>query len=339
MSTAEVSGSPPRRPGLDPASGAIRNAVRDLLAEADGTTAPRIILAVSGGADSMALLHACGFLHRRGECEARAVTVDHGLQTGSAEVARSVLATAESWSVPAEMSTVTVDAGAEGLEAAAREARYAALEDARTRAGARWVLTAHTQSDQAETVLLGLMRGSGTRSLAGMAPRTGSLLRPLLGLTRAETTASCAAQNITAWDDPMNEDESYARVRVRRLLARLEAELAQPITANLARTAELCRTDADHLDSIAEADSAGLRGRSEIPVARLTVLPEAILTRVLRDWLTSLGVPAQSFGAQRIAELSDLVRAGQRRRLSLPGDTEVVIAESRLRFQLAAKAR
>ncbi|MCD1287121.1 MULTISPECIES: tRNA lysidine(34) synthetase TilS [unclassified Brevibacterium] len=346
MSTAETPGPPPRRPSLDPASSAIRNAVRALLAEVNasevgpGTGAPpRIILAVSGGADSMALLHACAFLHRRGECEARAVTVDHGLQTGSAEVARRVLATAESWGVPAEISTVSVDAGTVGLEAAARDVRYAALEAARSRAGARWILTAHTQSDQAETVLLGLMRGSGTRSLAGMAPRTGALLRPLLGLTRAETTASCAAQNITVWDDPMNEDESFARVRTRRLLARLETELGQPITANLSRTAELCRTDADCLDSIAEEDAAELRGHSEIPLERLTALPEAILTRVLRDWLTSLGVPAQSFGAQRIAELSALIRAGKRGRLSLPGDTEVIIAGSRLRFQLAAKAR
>src|SRR5699024_6243998 len=114
--------------------------------------------------DSMALLHACAFLHRRGEIRAKAVTVDHGLQAETAEVAHRLAATADSWGMPAEVVPVDISETNEGLEAAARNARYTALEAARTRAGADWILTAHTRSDQAETVLLGLMRGSGTRS-------------------------------------------------------------------------------------------------------------------------------------------------------------------------------
>lgn len=286
----------------------------------------------------MALLHAVAFLHRRGDVRARAVTVDHGLQTQTAEVARRVAATAESWGVPADVRAVDIAAGQEGLEAAAREARYSALEEARAAAGADWILTAHTRSDQAETVLLGLMRGSGTRSLAGMSARTGRVLRPLLGLDREQTEASCTAQGIAVWNDPMNDDTAYTRVRARRLLAGLETDLGQPIVANLARTADLCRADADFLDARAEEAGARFLGVASVPVGSFAELDDAVLTRVLRNWLVSLGVPAQSFGAARVAELGSLIRSGRRGRLSLPGDTEVVIDRGQAVFQRAAKA-
>lgn len=286
----------------------------------------------------MALLHAVAFLHRRGDVRARAVTVDHGLQTQTAEVARRVAATAESWGVPADVRAVDIAAGQEGLEAAAREARYSALEEARAAAGADWILTAHTRSDQAETVLLGLMRGSGTRSLAGMSARTGRVLRPLLGLDREQTEASCTAQGIAVWNDPMNDDTAYTRVRARRLLAGLETDLGQPIVANLARTADLCRADADFLDARAEEAGTRFLGVASVSVGSFAELDDAVLTRVLRNWLVSLGVPAQSFGAARVAELGSLIRSGRRGRLSLPGDTEIVIDRGQAVFQPAAKA-
>ncbi|TSI16810.1 tRNA lysidine(34) synthetase TilS [Brevibacterium aurantiacum] len=341
VSTAEA--RPPRRPSLDPASGAIRSSVRETLARL-GSLQPTVIIAVSGGADSMALLHACAFLHRRGELHAHAVTVDHGLQSSTAEVARRVVSIAESWGLPAEVATVTVAAGDEGLEAAARDARYGALEAAREAHGAEWVLTAHTRSDQAETVLLGLMRGSGTRSLAGMALRTGTVVRPLLDIERATNVASCRAQGIEVWDDPMNADDSFARVRARTLLATLEADLGQPVTANLARTAELCRADADLLDGLAETSAAAVRGRTEVPLAELAVMEDAILSRVVREWLISLGVPAQSLGAARVAQLCAQIRepgatGRPHARLSLPGDTEVIITRQLLCFRRDAKTR
>lgn len=290
----------------------------------------------------MALLHACAFLHRRGELRAHAVTVDHGLQSSSAEVAHRVVSIAESWGVSAEVATVTVDAGDEGLEAAARDARYGALETARTAHDAEWVLTAHTRSDQAETVLLGLMRGSGTRSLAGMALQAGRVVRPLLDVDRGSTVASCRAQNIEVWNDPMNADDSYARVRARTLLATLETELGQPLTANLSRTAELCRADADCLDDLAETPAAMVRGRAEVPLSELAELEDAILSRVVREWLISLGVPAQTFGAARVSELCALIRepgapGHAHARLSLPGDTEVAITGASLQFRRDAK--
>ena len=287
----------------------------------------------------MALLHAVAFLHRRGEIRARAVTVDHGLQTVTAEVADRVAATSGSWGVPADVATVSIEAGEEGLEAAARTARYAAIETARVEAGADWILTAHTRSDQAETVLLGLMRGSGTRSLAGMSPVSGRLMRPLLGLDRDQTEASCRAQGIEIWNDPMNADTAYSRVRARQLLAGLETELGQPITANLARTADLCRADADFIDARAEAAGQWIRGAASVPVEDFTALDDAVLSRVVRDWVISLGVPGQNLGAKRVAELCALIRDRKRGRLSLPGDTEVVISDSHAVFQLAAKAR
>nr|WP_284711289.1 tRNA lysidine(34) synthetase TilS [Brevibacterium sp. XM4083] len=309
--------------------------------EPQSSAVPRLIVAVSGGADSMALLHACAFLHRRGEVEALAVTVDHGLQAESAEVAATVAATAESWGVPATIAPVTVTHGADGIEAAARDARYAALETALAAHEADWILTAHTRSDQAETVLLGLLRGSGTRSLAGMAVRSGPVLRPLLDIDRAATEAACRAQGIAVWHDPMNADAAFARVRVRGLLAVLEAELGQPVTDNLARTAELCRADADVLDAAAADVLAEIRGASEVPLDRLGDHPEAILSRVLRGWLLSLGVPAQSFGSTRIRDLMALIRedegTGRVRRLSFPGDTEVVVSHGTVRFGFAAK--
>lgn len=290
----------------------------------------------------MALLHACAFLHRRGELRALAVTVDHGLQSTSAEVAHRVVSIADSWGVPGEVATVTVDAGDEGLEAAARDARYGALEAARTAHGADWVVTAHTRSDQAETVLLGLMRGSGTRSLAGMALQSGRVVRPLLDVDRATTVASCQAQNIEIWNDPMNADDSFSRVRARSLLATLETELGQPLTANLSRTAELCRADADYLDDLAETTAATVAGRTEVAVTELAGLEDAILTRVVREWLISLDVPAQSFGAVRVSELCALIREPgtsnrSHVRLSLPGDTEVIVTRQSLRFRRDAK--
>lgn len=287
----------------------------------------------------MALLHATAFLHRRGEIRARAVTVDHGLQTVTAEVADRVAAAAESWGMPAEVMRVSIDASKEGLEAAARTARYAALETARAVAGADWILTAHTRSDQAETVLLGLMRGSGTRSLAGMSPLAGRLMRPLLGLDRDQTEASCQAQGIEIWNDPMNADIAFTRVRARRLLAGLETELGQPITANLARTADLCRADADFIDAHAEAAGQSIRGAVSVPVEVFTALDDAVLSRVVRGWVISLGVPGQNLGAVRVAELCALIRDRRSARLSLPGDAEVVVSGGRAVFQPAAKAR
>ncbi|RGE20319.1 tRNA lysidine(34) synthetase TilS [Leucobacter sp. wl10] len=233
-------------------------------------SAPLVLVALSGGADSLALAAATAFEARGAGVRAGAIVVDHGLQEGSAAVAARAAEQGAGLGLdPVLVRRVEVvpDRG-DGPEAAAREARYGAFARAAGEAGARAILTAHTRDDQAEQVLLALARGSGLRSLAGIPDRRGLdggavILRPFLGekpsVTRATTAAACIEQGLEPWRDPHNDDPSYARVRVRRrVLPQLERELGPGVAEALARTADLAREDADALDALAEeiADEA-----------------------------------------------------------------------------------
>lgn len=244
-----------------------------------------LLVACSGGADSLALAAAGAIVGGRRGLEVRAIVVDHGLQPGSDQVAARVgrqLAPLEVAVVP-----VQVEAAGEGLEAAARRARYQALESA-ARAD-ELVLLGHTLDDQAETVLLGLARGSGVRSLAGMPARRGRFVRPLLGLRRETTRAACIELGLEPWDDPHNEATGFARVRVRhRVLPVLESELGPGIAEALARTADLARADADLLDDLASRAAADRAG-ADLDARWLAELPEALRSRVVRAWLTEAG--------------------------------------------------
>ncbi|MGW5359177.1 tRNA lysidine(34) synthetase TilS [Actinopolymorpha pittospori] len=240
--------------GPHPAVAAVRVAVRRSVA--DLAPGSRILVACSGGADSTALAAATAFEAPRAGFQAGAVTVDHGLQPGSDERARAVADILRGLGLrPVEAVRVDVTGGG-GPEAAARRARYTALDEAADRLGACAVLLGHTRDDQAETVLLGLARGSGARSLAGMPPRSvrgGRYRRPLLALTRSTTEAACEAEGLRPWADPHNSDPSYARSRVRhQVLPLLERELGPGVAAALARTADLLRDDADALDAWAD---------------------------------------------------------------------------------------
>ncbi|MDO5094152.1 MAG: tRNA lysidine(34) synthetase TilS [Propionibacteriaceae bacterium] len=246
-----------------------------------------VLVGVSGGADSLALALGAAWAAPRSGAQVRCVVVDHGLQPGSAEVADGVAATLRERGLRAEVRRVTVTDGG-GLEAAAREARLAAL----TRDG-HPVLLGHTLDDQAETVLLGLLRGSGLRSLAGMAPVRGLLRRPLLGLRRADTEAACRDWGVDWWRDPMNQDPRFARVRARAALALLDDQLGRDLAVALARTARLAAADADYLDSLAVAARAQLADGDALDVAGLTDLPEALRGRVLLAWLRELGAAEQ----------------------------------------------
>ncbi len=270
----------------------IRREVRPHLAAlaqasgASGGAAPTVIVALSGGADSLALAAATAFEAPKLGVRAIAVVVDHGLQTGSMDVAAAARAQAETLGLEARV--VRVEVGADGgPEAAARDARYAALDAAADAAGASAILLGHTLDDQAETVLLGLARGSGAASLQGMAPASGRRIRPLLSVRRATTAAFCAASGLTPWDDPHNVDERFARVRVReRVLPMLEAELGPGIAEALARTAEQLREDTEAfevmidetIEDIVEHAEAGIA----VSVAALAANPPAIRQRVIR---------------------------------------------------------
>ena len=236
----------PVRPRLTPAIALSRKAIREVLAE----LAPkRILLAVSGGADSLALAAAAVFDAKKLKIEVVAAVVDHGLQKNSAEVAAKAKQTLNGLGIEEVfIERVNVATKGEGLEAAARDARYKALEKVRKATKSDWIFLGHNQDDQAETVLLGLARGSGLRSISGMPKIDDSrkLVRPLLDIPRQTLRKACSDAGIEFWDDPHNQDSKFARVRVRNLADELEETLGPGFASALARTAESA-AEADEL--------------------------------------------------------------------------------------------
>lgn len=295
--------------GPDPAVAATRLAVRQHLA--DVPEGALLVAACSGGTDSLALAAALAFEAPRAGLRAGAVIVDHGLQDGSAEVADETAALCREMGLtPVEVVRAQVRTTGAGLEADARAARFAALDAAADRLGATFVLLGHTRDDQAEQVLLGLSRGSGARSLSGMPVRRDRFVRPLLALPRATTLAACAAYGISPWDDPHNSDETFRRVRARRLLATLEADLGPGFGAALARSADLLREDADYLETLAVRARAGLPdalGSPGVDLDALAALPRAIRTRVWRLLAAEAGAPLSDVSAAHVESLDALL--------------------------------
>ena len=316
--------------GPHPAVAQVRSAVRPGLAASE----QRVLVACSGGADSLALAAAVAFEAPRAGVPAGAVTVDHGLQPGSSERARDTAVLLRRIGLD-PVTVVRVDAGgAGGPEGAARAARYAALATAADGQRAR-VALGHTLDDQAETVLLGLGRGSGPRSVAGMVERRESggvaWWRPLLGVRRGTTRAACAALELPVWDDPWNADPAYRRARLRaEVLPLLEQVLGGGVAPALARTAALLREDLDALDALAAAELA--RWDGDLPAADVGALPDALRRRVLRGWLRAGGVPdVQAVHLHAVDAL--LVRWRGQGRVDLPGGAGVVRASGRLVLQ------
>jgi tRNA(Ile)-lysidine synthase len=276
----------PTRPRLSPSIADIRRAVRSALPAANGSGG-LVLVALSGGPDSLALAAATAFEAPRAGLRAGAVIVDHGLQDGSADVAAAAASHAAALGLdPVLVRAVAV--GTEGgPESAARTARYAALSDAAADTGALTVLLGHTLDDQAETVLLGLARGSGATSLQGMAARTGLYSRPLLGIRRSQTEQFCIDSELEPWSDPQNLDPAFTRVRVRTsVLPMLERELGPGIAEALVRTADQLREDSDALDHFAEEIAEELADIAEagisLPVRALEANPAALRQRLIR---------------------------------------------------------
>ncbi len=292
--------------GPDPAVAACRLAVRRSVA--DLPAGALVLVACSGGADSLALAAAALWIARRTRLHVGVVTVDHRLQDGSGERAAGVAGWArECGAVPAEVLAIELGTTG-GPEAAARSGRYAALDAAAERHAAAAVLLGHTLDDQAETVLLGLARGSGSRSLAGMARTRGGYRRPFLAIPRSVPEAACAALRLNPWRDPHNADSSYARARVRaEALPALERSLGPGIAPALARTADLLRADADALDGWAANALLAARCPDGLDVAELAGLPAAIRSRVLRRAAVAAGVPAGRLTARHVADMAALV--------------------------------
>jgi tRNA(Ile)-lysidine synthase len=255
-------------------------------------------VALSGGPDSLALTAAAADLR-----SITALIVDHGLQSDSRVVADRASSQALQLGC-ADARVLPVVVGRRGgLEAAARSARYEALQDASDGAP---VLLGHTLDDQAETVLLGLGRGSGSRSLAGMRPHQPPWCRPLLGVRRAVTHAACDELGLTPWCDPHNSDPVYTRARLRtEVLPLLEDVLGGGVAEALARTAAALREDCDALDDLAGAELDDAIGDRGLDAGRLTGLPDALRRRVIRGWLMAGG--ATGLTDDQIRRVDDLV--------------------------------
>lgn len=291
----------------------------------DALTPAPWLVACSGGADSMALAWAARHVAARRRTPVRALVVDHGLQPGSDAVAATVAARLAGFGMDAAVVAVTVPDGGAGPEASAREARYAALADAA--APGERVLLGHTRDDQAETVLLGLARGAGLGALSGMPAERGALRRPLLGLTRATTAAACAEIGLEPWDDPMNADRRYARVRVREVvLPVMEAELGPGVRDALARSAGLLGEASALVSALAGETGPGLEG----DCLYLHGLAPGLRRRLLLEWLRGAG--ARDVTAAHVDAVETLVTGWRGQKgIDVPGG-RVVRRDGRLRL-------
>lgn len=307
----------------------IRQAVRPWLETFDANE--NILIAVSGGADSLALAAGLALESRELSLNLIPIIIDHGLQEGSDQVA---LAAAEQLrkigfhQIKIEKVEVEIR---DGLEASARRARYEAFDRVLIEFGAGSIFLGHTLDDQAETVLLGLARGSGTRSLSGMAVASPDrkYLRPLLNVTRIQTVAACSENEIIFWSDPHNENVDFTRVRIRKnILPLLESELGPGIAEALVRGARIFREDADALDQIA---AEYRQSHPDLIVEELAALPVAVRARVLRAAIYAAGAPAGSLTADHLAPVEALVTSWRGQgESSLPGGVKVSRISGRL---------
>ena len=300
---------------------AVRSAVRPWLEKFEAGDC--VVVAVSGGADSLALAYAMSVEAKKLAINVHAITVDHQLQSRSAEQASKVVEQMLSLGIATTVERVVVNI-TDGLEASARSARYEALNDTSLKLGAVAVFLGHTHNDQAEGVLLGLARGSGTRSLSAMAPHNGIYIRPLLTITRSETESVCDEVGLSPWNDPHNQDTTFARVRVRtQALPALEAAIGPGISHALVRSAELLRQDADALDEWAEREAAPL-DLYDLDCNHLAQLPKAIRSRIIRMAIYAAGAPSGSVTAEHVGAVEALISAwnGQAE-AHLPGGVKV----------------
>ena len=300
---------------------ALRSAVR---AELEKFSAGDLVLiGVSGGADSLALAFASELEAEKLAIKLIAVVVDHQLQPGSSEIANKV---SKTLNFETRIEKVNVEI-TDGLEASARRARYVAFEKVAKELSAVAIFLGHTKDDQAETVLLGLARGSGARSLSGMAIRNGIYVRPFLNITREQTLATCKELNLEPWNDPHNDDQNFLRVRARKnVLPIMERELGPGISDALVRSANLLRDDADALDYL--ADQYWAKEKS-LEISKLETLPRAVRTRVLRLALFEKGVSQLS--SEQVSQVEALISnwKGQGE-VSLPAGVKVSRISGRL---------
>ena len=291
----------------------------------------KVCIGVSGGADSLALAAAAKLESKNFSIDLVAVIVDHGLQANSAEIAEF----AKQQLIKLGFQDIFVGKAnvqiTDGLEASARRARYKVFQQAIETYNPNTFLLGHTKNDQAEGVLLGLARGSGTKSLSGMQEVSGIFVRPLLGIDRATTEIACHESNIEYWVDPHNSNQDFTRVRVRdNILPLLENDIGPGIIDALARSAKILREDAIALDEWAENVFRQVEPM-DIEISILATLPVAVRSRVLRMAIYAAGAPAGSISAAHLEPIEAFVSdwRGQGH-TSLPGGVKVCRISGRL---------
>jgi len=303
---------------------AVRNAVKPFLNELEaGDT---FLVAVSGGADSLALAAALLIESKNLALNPIAITIDHQLQENSHQQAVKVSEQLKEFGYSEVLIEKVVVSLESGLESGARDARYAALDKSSQEKKAVKVFLGHTRDDQAETVLLGLARGSGARSLSAMAPVNGIYTRPFLAITREETEAACKDFNLNFWRDPHNLNTEFTRVKVRReVIPYLEEHLDPGISRALVRSASLLRDDADALDQWA-TEEAG-----DLDCERLSQLPRAIRTRIIRKAALEAGATPGQLTFEQVGAIDALISAWKGQgAVSLAGGVKVERISGRL---------
>jgi tRNA(Ile)-lysidine synthase len=265
-----------------------RHAVRQSLTSL--SPGDHVLVAVSGGADSLLLAHCLNLEGAKDSLRISAVVIDHQLQERSGEIAEQTKNRLHKMGI-SSVEVIKVDVlKKDGLEADARSARYLALAASAEKLKANAIFLGHNQDDLAESVLLGLTQGAGTKSLAGMATQSGLYIRPFLSLTREEIIAACNEAEIVYWSDPHNDDERFTRVKIRKqILPLMESQLGPGIKEALARSARIFREDSDALETLTEEIFATISNPESIDVELLERLPAALRKRVIRRALALLG--------------------------------------------------
>ncbi len=303
---------------------ALRNAVRPFLEKLEA--GDKFLVAVSGGADSLSLAKALIIESQPLALQPIAITIDHQLQAGSELQAQRVENQLKEIGYDQVLVKKVLVSLESGLEAGARDARYAAIGEGVEETKAVKVFLGHTRDDQAESVLLGLARGSGARSLSGMAPENGIYLRPFLSITREESEAACREWGLEFWNDPHNLNTEFTRVKVRReVIPYLEEHLDPGISRALVRSAALLRDDADALDLWAEREA------SDLDCERLAALPRAIRTRIIRRAALSAGATPGQLTFEQVGAIDALICAWKGQgAVSLAGGVKVERISGRL---------
>ena len=306
------------------ASVAIRNAVKPFLAQLEA--GDNFLVAVSVGADSLALAAALLLEAKPLALNPIAITVDHQLQENSDIQALKVSEQLKEIGYGQVLIKKVVVVATDGIEAGARKVRYEAIARSVEESKATKVFLGHTHGDQAETVLLGLARGSGARSLSGMAIESGIYCRPLLSLTREVTEQACKEFGLEPWSDPHNFDNDFTRVRIRReIIPYLEEKLDPGISRALVRSASLLRDDADALDQWAEREG------SDLDCQRLAALPRAVRTRIIRKAALAAGATPGELTYEQISTIDALISAWKGQgAVSLAGGVKVERISGRL---------